>query len=195
MIAIERSRWLPHSQRTPSFRSVRHEAAGASAARSGCSARNEPGMSATSAAATKNEVASTKNGTENAARSSSEPIGGPMNVLATDSMLHIRPFARSRCSGATIDGMNVCPQLSRSTSAEPNSNVASSSNRYSPVRVPTMLRTSSGAGSVPCSASTAKAMSSVKPKRSTSISTIARLRSTLSVITPAGRVNNNHGNR
>ena len=89
MIANERSRWLPHNQRTPSFSSARQDAAAPPCSRSGWWARNEPGISATSAAATKKEPASTKNGAENAA-SSSEPIGGPMNVLATDSMLHIR---------------------------------------------------------------------------------------------------------
>ncbi|CAB4818419.1 unannotated protein [freshwater metagenome] len=94
---------------------------------SGRTARNAPGIIATSAAAAKNDPASMKNGIENAANSSNEPIGGPMNVLATDSTAHIRPLARSRCSGGTIDGMNVCPQLSRSTSAHPINNVASSS--------------------------------------------------------------------
>ena len=118
-----------------------------------------------------------------------------MNVLATVSMLHMRPLARSRCSGATMDGMNVWPALSRSTSAEPSSTVATSSNRYSPVRVPTTLPTSSGDGNDCCCDSTAIAMNSVNRKRSESIATIALRRSTRSVITPAGSVNTSHGRR
>ena len=61
--------------------------------------------------------------------------------------------------------------------------------------MPTTSVSASGAGSESCSSSTATAMSKVKTNRSESIATIARLRSTRSVITPAGRVNTSHGKR
>ena len=124
MIAIERSRSLAHNQRKPSASSRRQCACTWS---SGRSARNVPGIAATRAAAAKNDAASTKKGSENATSSSNEPSGGPTKVLAMTSALHIRPLAFSSWSTSTIDGMNVCPQLSRSTSAVPSSKVATSS--------------------------------------------------------------------
>ena len=126
MIAIERSRSWRHSQRKPSASSVFH---GFCTWSSGRSARKLPGIDHTSTAATRKDAASTKNGSENAAISSSEPSGGPMNVLAMNSALHMRPLAFSNWSASTIDGMNVWPQLSRSTSAVPSSNVAINSMR------------------------------------------------------------------
>ncbi len=77
-----------------------------------------------SAADTANVAASAKNGRLNDTAISSAPSGGPMNVLATSSALHIRPFAFSRCSVWTIEGMNVWAELSYSTSAIPISSVA-----------------------------------------------------------------------
>ena len=47
-----------------------------------------------------------------------------MNVLATISVLHIRPFAFSNWSVWTIEGMNVWAELSYNTSAIPISSVA-----------------------------------------------------------------------
>ena len=63
------------------------------------------------------------------------------------------------------------------------------------MRVPVTPSSSSGAGSVPCSESTAKATTTVNVPRMMSIHTIALRRSTRSVITPAGKVKTNHGNR
>ncbi len=192
MIAIDLSKGLCQSHFTPSASSERHELGAES---SGRSARKIPGIRATRAAAMKKDAASTKKGRENMAISSSEPMGGPMKVLATASALHMRPLARSRCSGATSAGMIVCPQLSRNTSAQPRSKVATSRTTYSPTRVPTTSRTSSGVGREPCLDSTAMATTTVSSPRRKSIATIARRRSTRSVITPAGKVNKSHGRR
>ena len=164
---------------------------------SGCSARNDAGDEPPPAPRPRRTSRRRRRtAAENATSSSSEPIGGPMNVLATDSMLHMRPFARSRCSGSTIDGMNVWPQLSRSTSAQPSSSVASSSSRYRP-----------GAGAdhvlhlVGCRQRALlgqhRERDEQRERRSAArpSATMARLRSTRSVITPAGSVNTSHGRR
>ncbi len=66
---------------------------------------------------------------------------------------------------------------------------------YSPVSVPRTPANSLGPGSPDCLLSTARATTRVRPKRAKSAVTIARLRSTRSVITPAGKVNTSHGRR
>ena len=126
MMAIGRSRLCPHSQRKPSASSTRH---GLVSRVSWPSGRNVPGIRNTSAAATKNDAASRKNGSENATASRSDPSGGPANWLATPSALHIRPLAFSSWLLSTRAGIIVWPELSRSTSAMPSSNVASSTIR------------------------------------------------------------------
>ncbi len=52
-----------------------------------------------------------------------------MNWLATLSALHIRPLAFSSWLVSTMAGRIVWAELSRSTSAMPSSNVASSTTR------------------------------------------------------------------
>ena len=82
-----------HSHRKPSLSSVFQGACrGRRAVRRG-SCR---GSTQTSAAATKNDAGiDEERQRERAAISNSEPSGGPMNVLAIASALHIRPFAFS----------------------------------------------------------------------------------------------------
>ena len=57
------------------------------------------------------------------------PSTGPMKVLTTISAPHMRPLACSSSEASTSEGMSVCPQLSRRTSAIPNSSVARSNTR------------------------------------------------------------------
>ena len=68
--------------------------------------------------------------------------------------------------------------------------------RYRPVRVPVTESTSSGPGSESCWPSTAKRDAQREQRRAARPSrTIARRRSTRSVITPAGSVKTSHGRR
>ena len=69
-------------------------------------------MNAIRIADTAKVAASAKNGRANETAIRSPASGGPAKVLATISALHIRPLAFSRLSVWTIDGMNVCAELS-----------------------------------------------------------------------------------
>ncbi len=74
-----------------------------------------------SAAATANVAASTKNGSEKATAMMNPPSTGPRREFMTISPPHSRPLAFSSISFSTIDGISVWAALSLSTSANPKS--------------------------------------------------------------------------
>jgi hypothetical protein len=61
-----------------------------------------------------------KNGSAMAAAIRSPAKGGPTKLFNTVSAPHKRPLAFSSWLLCTIDGMSVCAELSRTTSAEPS---------------------------------------------------------------------------
>ena len=155
------------------------------------------GSAPTRAAATKNEAASTKNGhgergdeEQRTERRSDERVGHALGApQPAVGLLEVRP-------GATMFGISVWAELSRSTSAMPSSSVARSTTRYSPVRVPVTDSTSSGAGERALLAEHGERDAEGEQRRAACpSSTIARRRSTRSVMTPAGSVNTSHGRR
>ncbi|CAB4692604.1 unannotated protein [freshwater metagenome] len=88
-----------------------------------------PVRDAISPAQKKNVPASTKNGSAIARPSKRLPSGGPIKVFVSDSADHIRPFAFSRFSSATTDGISVCALLSRKTSMNPKSSAVISKSK------------------------------------------------------------------
>ncbi len=83
-----------------------------------------------SAQAKKNEMASKKNGKKIAIPINRDPSGGPIKLLVNDSADHMRLFAFSRFSLATIEGISDCAVLSRKTSARPKRNAVAINTRY-----------------------------------------------------------------
>ena len=74
-----------------------------------------------SAAEKKKLAASKKNGKKIAIPMMKLPSGGPIRLFIAYSVDQSLPFAFWRFSSLTTLGRNVCAELSRSTSAKPNS--------------------------------------------------------------------------
>ncbi len=194
-----RMRSCCHSQRKPSSISPRNDRVGESVAAPGRRGAKSPTSIIMSAADTAKVPASMKNGRANDTLRSRPATGGPTKPFITISAPHRRPLARSSCVRSTRDGISVCAELSRRTSAQP-SNVAAT---YRSPRASGPLdgvaakpsAISIGSLSEPSPARMTIATPTVSRARSASILMINLRRSARSVITPAGSVNSSHGRR